>query len=136
MLFDEVGSHDLPASYLNELRAAGVDIRPFNTRQGDANRFQLNFRNHRKIVVVDGQPLSLADTMSAMSISAGNAKIGPWRDTHVKAQGPVVQCVQIAWIEDWNWATRTRPSLNWKPAPAPGGADIRPRLLPALGACG
>src|SRR4051812_24976650 len=54
LLFDEVGSHDLPAAYIDELRAAGVDIRPFNTRQGHANRFQINFRNHRKIVIVDG----------------------------------------------------------------------------------
>src|SRR4051794_6632968 len=49
VLFDEIGSHDLPSSYQRELRDAGVDIRPFNTRQGKANRFQINFRNHRKI---------------------------------------------------------------------------------------
>jgi cardiolipin synthase len=51
VLYDEIGSHDLPAAYISDLRAAGVDIRKFNTRQGDANRFQLNFRNHRKVVI-------------------------------------------------------------------------------------
>jgi cardiolipin synthase len=55
VLYDEIGSHDLPEGYLNELRAAERGHPPFNTRKGDANRFQLNFRNHRKIVIVDGR---------------------------------------------------------------------------------
>src|SRR4051794_5787667 len=55
LLYDEVGSPDLDGAYENDLRAAGVEIRHFNTRQGPSNRFQLNFRNHRKVVVVDGR---------------------------------------------------------------------------------
>src|SRR5262249_31642072 len=53
-LFDEIGSHALPDEYVDELTAAGVAIRSFHTTRGARNRFQLNFRNHRKIVVVDG----------------------------------------------------------------------------------
>ncbi|MEI9895066.1 MAG: PLDc N-terminal domain-containing protein [Chthoniobacter sp.] len=54
VLYDEVGSR-LPRAYEGELRAAGVDIRPFHSTKGFANRLQLNFRNHRKIVVIDGR---------------------------------------------------------------------------------
>ena len=54
-LYDEIGSHALPNRYKKELRDAGVDVREFNTRKGSRNRFQLNFRNHRKIVVTDGR---------------------------------------------------------------------------------
>jgi cardiolipin synthase len=39
--------------------------------------------------------------------------------------------VQISWFEDWNWAAGTRPALNWKPAPAPGGADGLAFCLPS-----
>src|ERR1700734_2388165 len=53
VLFDGVGSHDLPRHYVDTLREGGVAIHPFATRRW-RNRFQLNFRNHRKIVVVDG----------------------------------------------------------------------------------
>jgi cardiolipin synthase A/B len=54
-LYDEIGSHDLTRAYIDDLRAAGIEIHQFHTRKGPRNRFQLNFRNHRKIVVVDGK---------------------------------------------------------------------------------
>ena len=123
VLFDEVGSHDLPQSYQQELRAAGVDIRPFNTRQGTANRFQLNFRNHRKIVIVDGRTAFVGGHNVGDEYLGKDPKIGAWRDTHVKVTGPVVQCVQISWVEDWNWAANQMPTLNWKPEPVPGDAS-------------
>ena len=131
VLFDEVGSHDLPAAYGADLRKAGVDIRPFNTRQGDANRFQLNFRNHRKIVIVDGRTAFVGGHNVGDEYLGKNPKIGPWRDTHVKVTGPVVQCVQISWLEDWNWAAGTQPVLNWKPEPAPAGTDGIAFCLPS-----
>ncbi len=131
LLYDEIGSHDLPFSYVNELRGAGVDVRPFNTRQGPANRFQLNFRNHRKIVIVDGQTAFVGGHNVGDEYLGKNPKVGAWRDTHVKVQGPVVQCVQVSWLEDWNWAATGRPPLNWKPAPAPGGEDQVAFCLPS-----
>jgi cardiolipin synthase len=131
VLFDEVGSHDLPAAYLKELRAAGVDIRPFNTRQGDANRFQLNFRNHRKIVIVDGHTAFVGGHNVGDEYLGKDPQFGAWRDTHVKVQGPVVQCVQVSWFEDWKWAANTAPPLNWKPQPAPGGEDALAFCLPS-----
>lgn len=131
LLFDEIGSHDLPVVYENELRAAGVDIRHFNTRKGASNRFQLNFRNHRKVVICDGRTAFVGGHNVGDEYLGKDAKIGAWRDTHVKVQGPVVQCVQIAWLEDWNWAAGTRPALNWKPTPAPGGEDGLAFCLPS-----
>ncbi len=47
-LYDEVGSHSTPTIYWDDLREAGVEAHPFHTRRGRGNRFQLNFRNHRK----------------------------------------------------------------------------------------
>jgi cardiolipin synthase len=123
VLYDEVGSHDLPAAYSRDLTAAGVAIHTFNTRQGDANRFQINFRNHRKIVIVDGTTAYVGGHNVGDEYLGKDPKVGPWRDTHVKVTGPVVQCVQVSWIEDWQWATKTTPNLNWKPQPAPGGQD-------------
>ena len=55
LLYDEMGSYGLGKAYLADLEQAGVRTTPFNSTKGPRNRFQLNFRNHRKIVVVDGR---------------------------------------------------------------------------------
>jgi cardiolipin synthase A/B len=55
VIYDEIGSSELRGQSFEELDAAGILVRKFNTRQGPDNRWQLNFRNHRKIFVVDGQ---------------------------------------------------------------------------------
>ncbi len=54
LLYDRIGSHSLPHGYVQPLRDAGIEVKAFATRSGWLNRFQVNFRNHRKIVVVDG----------------------------------------------------------------------------------
>ncbi len=131
VLYDEMGSHDLPGAYARELEANGVEIRPFNTRKGRANRFQLNFRNHRKIVIVDGKAAYVGGHNVGDEYLGKDPKIGAWRDTHVKVVGPVVQCAQVAWLEDWHWAAGATPSLTWKPQPAPGGEDGIAFCLPS-----
>ena len=122
VLYDEVGSHELPHRYLTELRDAGALIVPFNTTQGSANRFQLNFRNHRKVVIVDGEVAFVGGhNVGDEYIDGGPFPM--WRDTHVKLAGPVVQTVQVSFAEDWYWATKELlRGLNWEPKAVPGGA--------------
>src|SRR5262245_39539553 len=55
VLYDEIGCYYLPKSYRRELTEAGALILPFRTSRGFKNRFQINFRNHRKIVIVGGR---------------------------------------------------------------------------------
>jgi cardiolipin synthase len=130
VLYDEVGSPDLIESSLTELRDAGVDVRRFNTTQGRANRWQLNFRNHRKIVVVDGQTAWVGGLNVGDEYLGRDLTIGAWRDTHVKVTGPVVQGVQVAFLEDWHWASQQLLKLNWDPQPSPSGARRVALALP------
>ena len=88
VLYDEVGSGDLPESYVDELNQAGVSILPFNTRQGRTNRFQINFRNHRKIVVVDGREAWVGGLNVGDEYKGLDPKFGFWRDTHLRIAGP------------------------------------------------
>jgi cardiolipin synthase len=117
VLFDEIGSGRLKA-YSAELRDGGVHIAPFNSTQGKANRLQLNFRNHRKIVIADGRVAFVGGHNAGDDYLGLHPRLTPWRDTHVKVEGPVVQCVQVCWLEDWHWATRQIPALTWEPARA------------------
>ena len=113
-LYDEIGSHKLPRSYLLELQIAGVVTSAFHSTKGKTNRFQLNFRNHRKIVVVDGKIAYVGGHNVGDEYLGKHPDFGAWRDTHVKVEGPVVQAIQFCFVEDWYWATRGIPDLNWE----------------------
>lgn len=111
VMYDRVGSHALPRGYNNKLREGGVHIRAFATRSGLFNRFQVNFRNHRKIVVVDGVVGFVGGHNVGDEYLGGDPKLSPWRDTHVKVAGPVIACLQESFAEDWFWASRQLPPL-------------------------
>ncbi len=115
VLYDEIGSHDLPQSFIEDLRAAGVQVCPFGTTQGPVNRFQLNFRNHRKILVADGQVAFVGGLNFGDEYLGRDAAMGAWRDTHLRIAGPAVQAVQLAFLEDWYWAAQEVPELSWEP---------------------
>jgi len=93
VLIDEVGSYDLPDSYLDELRSGGVDIVSFNQRNGLTNRFHLNFRNHRKVVIADGRHAWVGGANVGDEYNGEHETLTPWRDTVVKMTGPAVQTV-------------------------------------------
>jgi cardiolipin synthase len=115
-LYDEVGSIGLPRSYGDELRTAGVKFLPFHSRKGSGNRFQLNFRNHRKTVVVDGHTAWIGGHNVGDEYLGRDPKFGRWRDTHVRFKGPAVIGAQLAFVEDWRWAADEVPgNLNWEP---------------------
>ena len=126
VLYDEIGSNTLSKSYLNELREAGVEIVDFHTRKGPGNRFQINFRNHRKIVVVDGErQLGIGGHNVGDEYMGRDPEFGHWRDTHVKITGPSVMSVQLSFLEDWYWATEKTPELHWEPhIVTDQGADV------------
>ncbi len=122
-LYDEIGSHSLSRRYVRELTQAGVHIQPFRTTRGPRNRFQLNFRNHRKIAVVDGRLAYVGGLNVGDEYMGRNPKIGPWRDTHVRIQGPAVHAAQLAFLEDWYWATHEIPPMDWTPCASADGTQ-------------
>jgi cardiolipin synthase len=115
VLYDEIGSLRLGRDYLSRLRAAGVHVSAFNTRRGPRNRFQLNFRNHRKIVVVDGRAAWIGGFNVGDEYLGLDPSIGRWRDTHVRVTGPAALGAQLTFCTDWYWATRQMLPLPWRP---------------------
>ncbi len=130
LLYDEIGSYQLRDSFLQPLREAGVAVNDFRGKRGLTYRFQINFRNHRKSVVVDGETAWVGGHNVADEYLGKSKRFGPWRDTHVLLQGPSVQAVQLCFVEDWYWSTGAIPDLEWKPKPAPGGS-VRTLVLPS-----
>lgn len=123
-LYDEIGCHKLPGPYIRDLREAGVDISPFRTTRGRGNRFQLNFRNHRKITLVDGKTAFIGGHNIGDEYMGRDPSIGNWRDTHVRITGPVVKNIQLSFLNDWFWATSRAIELHWElPAPSTTGSS-------------
>lgn len=111
VLYDGVGSHDLPRHYVDALRAGGVAMHPFATR-GWSNRLQINFRSHRKIVVVDGWRGFVGGLNVGDEYLGLKPPLAPWRDTHMEVQGPAVADLQQAFREDWLWITGKEPPFR------------------------
>jgi cardiolipin synthase len=112
-LFDEIGSHKLPGRFIRELREAGVECHSFGVNRFWWSRFQLNFRNHRKIVIADGEVALIGGLNVGDEYLGLSRRFGAWRDTHLQLQGPVVEAVQLVFLEDWFWAANTVPELPW-----------------------
>lgn len=117
-LFDEVGCYSLKRGFFAELIAAGAQVVPFRTTRGGGNRFQLNFRNHRKLLIVDGQFALTGGLNVGVEYNGENHRFGPWRDTHARVSGPAVQALQMPFVEDWHWATGEVLQLDWQISPS------------------
>lgn len=121
-LYDELGSSDLESGYFATLREAGCEIAGFRG-SAKGHRFQIQFRNHRKTVVVDGEIAFVGGINVGDEYLGLDPGVGPWRDTHVELRGPCVMAVQLAWCEDWHWATGAIPELSWSPKAVEGGIE-------------
>lgn len=127
-LFDEIGSHKLPRRYLKAMTVAGIQCRPFGINRFWWSRLQLNFRNHRKIVVCDGKTAFIGGLNVGDEYLGRDQRFGEWRDTHLKMQGPVVHAVQLVFLEDWFWASNEVPDLQWETEAEP--ADQVAAIIP------
>ena len=127
-LFDEIGSHKLPDKYLADLRDAGVHCQSFGVNRFWWSRLQLNFRNHRKIVVSDGNVAFIGGLNVGDEYLGRDQRFGAWRDTHLELHGPVVEAIQLVFVEDWFWATNEIPRLSWNSTSDP--ADQIAAVIP------
>ncbi len=114
VLYDEIGSRKLPFGFLYRLKKAGVEISPFFGQRFWVSSFlRLNYRNHRKLVIVDGNQA----WMGGLNIGReylGRESEENWRDTFIKLEGPVVAQAFLCFAQDWYRATRTDLSHGYK----------------------
>ena len=113
-LTDVIGSHDLPNDYYQSLESAGVKTARFGMGRGFWNKFQINFRNHRKLVVADGLNGFTGGHNVGKEYLGEVFKFGAWRDTTVEVVGPAVLELQMSFLDDWHWAAEEFPDLNWE----------------------
>ena len=130
-MYDSIGSIKLPRRYLRELRDAGVIVCAFTGPRNWLRKLRLNFRNHRKIVVVDGTAAYVGGLNVGDEYLGRDPDIGNWRDTHLEVAGPLVQGLQLSFARDWYYGTRVElDDLEWTPTAA---ADDTTALVLASG---
>lgn len=114
VLYDDIGSEDLSSEYVETLIAGGVSVSSFNGRKSWFVRHsRINYRNHRKLVVVDGESAWVGGLNIGDEYVHRDPILTPWRDTHVHVRGASVLCCQMSFVEDWYWATGDALELDW-----------------------
>lgn len=113
----------VPPPILKEMEEAGIQIGTFNesTRKG---KLQINFRNHRKILVIDGRVAFLGGLNIGDEYRGLKKKFGPWRDTNVRIEGPSVIAAQLASAKDWYCIHEKPIEVKWDIQPAEDNANI------------
>jgi len=106
LLYDYVGSFYFRPSLLRHLRDAGVEVFPFMELTLMQFALRVNWRNHRKIVVIDGKIGYVGGMNIADRYVLGDKKQEPWRDTHLRITGEAVAALQSSFAIDWDFTTR------------------------------
>lgn len=104
-LYDAVGSWKLSRTYIDDLRSAGVEMVPFSPVRLPFLNSKFNFRNHRKIVIIDGHTGFVGGLNIGDEYLGKNKQFGFWRDTHVMLKGEAVRSLQLIFLQDWYYMT-------------------------------
>ncbi|XID85518.1 cardiolipin synthase [Pediococcus pentosaceus] len=102
VLYDLFGSKGSKQKFFKELIQAGGEVTPFMKSKLGYYSFRINFRNHRKIVVIDGSVGYIGGFNIGDQYLGRNKRFGNWRDTHLRLEGSVVLQLQSRFFMDWN----------------------------------
>jgi cardiolipin synthase len=106
VIYDDVGSWQLPSRYIKELQRNGVKIDCFMKVRFPMLTSRVNYRNHRKIVVVDGKIGFTGGLNFADRYMYGVKGLGIWRDTHLMVKGGAATALQIVFMADWFFVSK------------------------------
>ncbi|MEH7381140.1 cardiolipin synthase [Bacillus sp. JJ1533] len=106
VLYDELGSRSLTKKFFKEFREAGGLVEVFFPSKLRFINLRMNFRNHRKLVIIDGKVGYVGGFNVGDEYLGLNSRFGYWRDTHLRIRGTAVDTMQVRFILDWNQASR------------------------------
>ncbi|GEP17835.1 cardiolipin synthase [Pediococcus pentosaceus] len=118
VLYDLFGSKGSKQKFFKELIQAGGEVTPFMKSKLGYYSFRINFRNHRKIVVIDGSVGYIGGFNIGDQYLGRNKRFGNWRDTHLRLEGSVVLQLQSRFFMDWNASAKRQKvqfSLDYFP---------------------
>lgn len=126
VLYDDVGCWKVRSRFFREMRKAGIEIRPFFKVSFPQLANKLNYRNHRKVAIIDGKTGYIGG-MNIADRYCDGLSWGIWRDTHARIKGPAVYGLQSAFSIDWSFTTREflSEACYYPPVEETGNTDIQ-----------
>jgi cardiolipin synthase len=114
LIYDDYGSRSIRKTLVKELREAGVEAYPFNRIRLLFFANRINYRNHRKIIIIDGKTgFTGGINISDRYINDPNNQEKPyWRDTHLRIDGPGIFNLQHIFLCDWNFCSKQKIELK------------------------
>lgn len=112
VLFDSMGCHGMRRDDWTRLRAAGVEAAEFFPALLGKFQLRVNYRNHRKIVVIDGRLGFVGGFNIGREYLGRSHKFGYWRDTHLCIEGSAVTSLAVRFVLDWNYAAKENLFLD------------------------
>ena len=112
ILYDGMGGRFMPQKRWEQLEKAGVKVGVFFPALLGRLNLRINYRNHRKIVVIDGNIGYVGGFNIGREYISRDPKFGYWRDTHLRITGDAVVSLQIRFALDWNYATHENLFTN------------------------
>lgn len=131
IIYDGIGSYQLSSAYVESLKRAGAEVHCFLPPLIAFFDKRLNYRNHRKIVVVDGTVGFIGGINIGDEYLGLDSHLGFWRDTHLRLQGDAVYYLQQTFLNDWEFVSRQKLSdaLLFPEHDRPGGNPVQ--ILPS-----
>ena len=126
LIYDDVGCWKVPNAFFAEMRDAGIDVCSFLKVRFPRFTSKVNYRNHRKIVVVDGKE-GFIGGMNIADRYVHGVDWGIWRDTQLQITGKAVHALQTVFLVDWHYVdgTLVTSSLYFPPVKASGDALVQ-----------
>ena len=133
IIYDDIGCWSLSDEFIISLKNAGVRVFPFMPVRFPYFTNKVNYRNHRKIIVIDGKVGFVGGLNIADRYISGSEELGPWRDTHLKIEGEAVYSLQSVFLLDWYFVSKSNIHHNDLYFPAIDIANRLPMQIVASG---
>jgi cardiolipin synthase len=129
LLYDAVGSSSLSGSDIKKMADAGIHIQPFSPKKTSFFNQKFNFRNHRKMIIIDGKTGFVGGLNVGVEYLGEDDQIGFWCDTHVVLEGEAVQSLNAIFLLDWRYACgeelfNQNRMINQEPAAEDGWVHV------------
>lgn len=106
VLYDSMGCRAMGKSGWDRIRSKGILVGEFFPAFFKRLHLRVNYRNHRKIIVIDGKTAYVGGFNIGREYLGLDKKFGYWRDTHLKIRGASVLSLHIRFTLDWNYTTK------------------------------
>lgn len=125
MIVDDVGSWELKQPFFDDLISSGIQVESFLQVRFPKFTSRVNYRNHRKILIVDGQVGFVGGINVADRYINGDASYGIWRDMHLMVEGDAVNALQMVFLSDWYFVRQVElAEKKYFPPKSPAGDSL------------